>query len=271
MAAGESFYQVLTAAISDFADRGYVSPTQLAYWSDQLRTAAIASMIPEAAMTAMLKQALGSIYSRMIDRERILADHPEIPRFTIERVRPELRRELDARILAAADLIKLNRQAAVEKTLQRLSGWATSLPRGGSERVRRLETKDKIRKSLASLPYEERRVAIDQSSKFLANLSDIIANAGGALAGEWRHHYSLYPRPVHVRRAGTVFLVRNCWAQNDGLVKPGPAGYVDQIERPGELVWCRCRYRWLYNLRQLPPEMLTAKGRAQLANIRLVA
>jgi hypothetical protein len=51
-------------------------------------------------------------------------------------------------------------------------------------------------------------------------------------------------------------------------MKPGEAGYTDQITKPGEEVFCRCYYRWLYNMRALPPAMLTVKGAEQLAAVR---
>ena len=44
-------------------------------------------------------------------------------------------------------------------------------------------------------------------------------------------------------------------------MKPGATGYTDQIERPGEWVFCRCTYQWIYNLRDMPADVLTIKGR----------
>jgi len=48
-------------------------------------------------------------------------------------------------------------------------------------------------------------------------------------------------------------------------MKAGDAGYTDEITTPGEEVFCRCFYRWIYNLRDLPKDMLTIKGKEQLA------
>ena len=39
-------------------------------------------------------------------------------------------------------------------------------------------------------------------------------------------------------------------------------------EQPAELPFCRCAYVYVYNLRDLSPEMLTAKGKAALAEVR---
>ena len=66
-----------------------------------------------------------------------------------------------------------------------------------------------------------------------------------------------------------MFLIRDSWAQKAGLVKPSKDGYTDDIEAPGELVYCSCHYVFLYNLRQLPPEMLTAKGKEALERAKV--
>jgi len=65
-----------------------------------------------------------------------------------------------------------------------------------------------------------------------------------------------------------VFLIRGSWAQRRGFVKAGPAGYTDQVEKPGEFVFCRCTYTYLYHLRELPQDMLTKKGAAELDRVR---
>ena len=61
-----------------------------------------------------------------------------------------------------------------------------------------------------------------------------------------------------------MYLIRGSWAQEKGLVKPGPVGYTDQITAPGEEVFCRCSLVYIYSIRALPDDMLTAAGRAAL-------
>jgi hypothetical protein len=264
MAGAESFYQVITAAVADVSDRGYVSPDQIAEWARRIREAAKRSMTPEHVLDDALRQTLGKAYERLIDRDQILRYHQGLTRFDIARVKPRLRAELDRRILASASLIKLNRVAATEKTIQRFAGWSTSIPKGGSDVVDKLRIKSEVRKAMASLPFEERRVIIDQSAKFSNELSAIIAKDQNALAAEWNHHHVTYPRKEHLARNGKVFLVRDSWAHDRGLVKVLPNGYTDEIEQPGELVFCRCSYRWIYNLRDVPLMCLTEKGRQAL-------
>jgi hypothetical protein len=51
-------------------------------------------------------------------------------------------------------------------------------------------------------------------------------------------------------------------------VKPGPAGYLDEITQPGEEVFCRCYVTYLYNLRSIPDYMLTQKGSKFLESMK---
>jgi len=267
----ETFQEVLTAAVNDIAASGYDSPERVQRWVERIERAAADALVPEAVAQRRLRDALQATYDRFVERggavREGLAD-----RFTLQQVKPRLRLELDRRILASADLIKLNRREAISDTLRRFRGWATSIPPGGSRAVDKADEKRDIRKGLTQLPFRERRVAIDQGHKFLSNLSEIIATDGGAIAGTWRSRWrqpGYDYRKDHKDRDGEVFLVRGSWAQREGLVRPGPAGYADQVTKPGEEVFCRCKYQWLFNLRDLPADMLTAKGRASLAQVRL--
>ena len=267
--ADDDFYAVLTAAIDDLVTYGFDSIERVERWSEALRAAAERSMISPVTMEQMLRELMAAIYRRMVEQGGIVKYNPGIDRFTLERVKPSLRAELDRRIMASANLIRLNRKQAIDKTLQRFQGWSTSIPKGGTDVASRRETKDAVRKSLASLPFEERRVLIDQGHKLTASLNDILATDGGAIAGRWQHHHVTYPRPEHVARDGDVFLIRDSWAHRAGLVKPlRGRGYTDDIEKPGELPLCRCTYVYKYHLRELPPEMLTKKGREALSAAR---
>ena len=50
-------------------------------------------------------------------------------------------------------------------------------------------------------------------------------------------------------------------------MRKGPAGYTDDVTKPGEEVYCRCYYIWVYAIRELPQEMLTQKGRRALVEV----
>jgi len=76
-------------------------------------------------------------------------------------------------------------------------------------------------------------------------------------------------RKDHAERDGKIYLIPDSWADQQGLVKPNPtAGWSDSITQPAEEPFCRCWFKYFYNLRDLPESMLTVKGRTTLADIR---
>jgi hypothetical protein len=268
--ASQSFYQVVTEAVRYFEEHGFTSAEVLQQWIEKIRRAAQETLTPESVLNDELRRSLGGIYKRLIDDGQILRTHQGVGKFTIERLKPKLRTELDRRMAVSRSLIKLNREQAVEKAIQRMAGWASSIPAGGSRAVDVKETKDHIRKALTSLPFEERRCVIDQSAKFTSALSEIVAVDGGAIAMRWniRHSPGYHNRPDHKEREGNVYLLRSSWARESGLVKPGPAGYYDDVTKVGEEVFCSCYATWIYHVRDLPDDMITAKGREELAAAR---
>ena len=265
-----SFFETISEAIREFEQTGFDSVHRLEYWLGKIRESAAQSLTPESVLEEQLNKTFGSIYRRMIDDGQIVKNHPGISRFTIDRLKPKLRGELDRRMAVSRGLIKLNRDAMMEKVSQRFAGWASSIPDGGSRAVDVKETKDHIRKALTSLPFTERRVMIDQGTKFVSSLNEIIATDGGAIAVKWniRKSPGYNNRPDHKEREGKIYLLRNSWAKEKGLVKPGPAGYYDDITKFGEEIFCSCWGSFLYALRDLPQDMLTRKGELALEEAR---
>jgi len=259
-----TFYEVITAAIADMAKHGFDSQYRVDNWMRLIREAAVSSLVPQHVLDTSLKNAMTQVYNRQIEKGGALKMHKGISRYTIDKLKPQLRAELSRRIMASANLIKLNREQSIQRTLQRFSGWATSIPDGGSLVISRREESAHIRKSLSSLPFEERRVIIDQGHKLTASLNEIIANEGGAIAGEWHSHWKQAGynyRKDHKERDQHVYLIRGNWASEKGLVKPNESGYTDEITRVGEEPFCRCFMSYIYNLNRLPDDMLTNKGR----------
>ncbi len=267
----QPLHTVITDAVNDLATHGYDSPDRVAYWQQRIREAAEAQMASAQQMETMLREALAAVYRRMVESGGAIRYHPGVSRFTLDRLAPALRTELDRRILASADLIRLNRRQAIDKTLQRFAGWSTSIPAGGSRTVDKVDEKATIKRALSALPFEERRVLIDQGHKLTASINETIASNGGALALEWRSRWrqpGYDYRPDHKERDGRVYLLRGSWAQRAGLIRPGDAGYYDKVTAVAQEPFCRCYATYLYALRDLPDDMLTAKGRAELARVR---
>lgn len=269
--ASQSFYSVVSDAIRYYEEHGFQSAEELQIWVNRIRKAAVDSLVPESVLNEELSRTLGGIYKRLIDDGQILKAHQGAGRFTVERLKPKLRTELDRRMMVSRGLIKLNREQMVEKTVQRFAGWASSVPAGGSRAVEVKDVKNNIRKALTSLPFEERRCAIDQGHKFTAALNNIIAVDGGAIAMRWHSKWrqpGYNYRKDHKERDGKIFLLRSSWAKEKGLVKPGSDGYYDDITKVAEEVSCSCQAEWIYAIRGLPPDMLTKKGEEELAAAR---
>lgn len=272
MPQGESFYDVLTAAINDMLEYGYDDPARVEDWQRRLQQAAIRTWGTAADVEARMRESLRATFRRVVEQDGALRAHSGISRLSYDKLKPHLRSELDRRLLAATDLIRLNRTEAVARMGRRWAGWATSIPVGGPAEASRRALKENIKKPLQRLPFEERRLFIDQGHKMVAALNATIAVDGGAIAARWRHvHQRGYDaRPAHLERDGRIYLVRGSWADQRGFVGKGPReqAYTDEIEQPGELVFCRCSYVWIYRLRQVPDEFITDKGRKAMAQAR---
>lgn len=267
----KSFNVVMSEAIADMIDHGFDTMDRVDTWQAKIRKAAEASLLPEAELTDMLRDGLSDVYERLVGQGKIAERHPGVSRFTIEKMKPELRKLLDQRIMASANLIKLNRKQSIDKTLQRFAGWATSIPNGGTTQAKKKEVREGIRKSLVSLPFEERRVLIDQGHKLSAAISEVVAIGGQAIAARWRSHWrqpGYDYREDHRDRDQRIYLLRDTWATDAGLVKPGNNGYYDKITKAGEEPFCRCFIVWIYALRDLPDDMLTVKGKKELDRVR---
>ena len=265
-----TFYEVITAAVRDISDNGY-DPIRVDGWLRQIQQAAERDMVSPEVLDRTLRASLEGLYKRYVERGALLQYSPGVSRFTLDKIKPQLRAELDRRIMASAQLIKMNREEAIQKTLRRFAGWSTSIPQGGSDVVEKNEVKSDIKKSLKQLPFEERRVLIDQGHKFTAAISETLASDGGAIAAVWHSNWrqrNYNYRKDHKERDLKVYAVRGNWAQKKGLMRAGPDGYTDEITKPAEEPFCRCHYQWLYHLRELPEDMLTEKGCNELLRLR---
>lgn len=273
----KTFTRTVREAVKFFLRNGYTSRQELEQWQSIIRQAAESETDDD--YMSMVSERLRKTYDLQVSKAGALERHKGLSRFTLNYMEPKLRSELDRRILASADLIKLNRTAAINKTVQRFSGWATSIPvqdyvGGGLSPSSRSGVNyncDHIQKSAQQVDYEARRVMIDQSHKLIANIDNIIATSNNAIAAEWHSHWRQAGydyREDHKERDKQVYLIRGNWAQKNGYVKAGPAGYLDAITQPGEEVFCRCYVTYLYNLRSITEDMLTQKGRKFLESMK---
>lgn len=264
-----TFYEVLTEAINDIMEHGFDSQKRIEDWLAKIKDAAVKSLIPESQVEQEMVKSLRQAYTRMVVKGTLI--NKNVTKYDIEKLKPQLRAELDRRIMASANLIKYNRQETISNLLRRFEGWATSIPVGGTKTVDRVKEKQAIKKSLTKSAFKDRRVVIDQTHKLISNINEIVAVDNGAIAGRWHSHWrqpGYNYRKDHKERDEKVYVIRNSWAHKEGLIKPVD-GFTDDITSPGEEVYCRCNYVYLYNLRQVP-ELLTKKGEEALQSAKIV-
>lgn len=272
-----TFTRTVRDAVKFFLRNGYSSREELERWQALIRQAAEGETADD--YLAMVTRSLTKSYDLQVTRAGALKRHKGITRFTINYLEPKLRAELDRRILSSVDLIQLNRRKAIDTTLSRFSGWASSIPTADSIALTglqgtMLDTAQHIQKSAEQVDFEARRVMIDQNHKLIANIDNVIATSNNAIAAIWHSHWrqSGYDfREDHKERDQLFYLIRGNWAQKNGYVKAGPAGYLDEITQPGEEVFCRCYVTYIYNLRSIPEYMLTQKGNKFMESMKKAA
>ncbi len=263
----KSFRATVSEAMRYFAS-GNVPPSMIPSWLAKLREAASRVLPTDEETHAKIQRILTTYFETMMKPAKISGLVPGVKEYTIAMVKPELRAELDRKIRQSADLIKLRREEAINRTLARFQGWMTSIPVTGATQESVTKAKEGILKPTAQEKYEWRRVTIDQGHKLSANIAAVIAIQNGAIAGVWRSHWrdpSYNYRPDHKARDQKTYAIRNNWAVQQGLMKAGPNGYLDEITQPGEEVYCRCWVRYIHDISELPEDMLTAKGKKELS------
>ena len=263
----EGFRRLLMEAVREFRLYGFDDLARLSAWLNKLRFAAIVDLPTDEEVDTSITTALRAAMDRALKPSVLERQHPGVAISTVARIKPHLRGELTQRIIASANLIKLNRDQMVERMLSRFSGWATSIPKGGSRAVDAPDVTGHISEPLKQARYEVRRVQIDQGHKLMAAIHAVIAEQSGAIAAEWNSHgrydKAYDARKAHLERDGKVYAIRNNWAMDQGLMNKG-AGYTDEIDEPGHAINCRCWWKYMTHLRQLPESMLTAKGKFAL-------
>ena len=258
------FDDILKEAVDYVIAHGFDNSPSLASLISRLRHAAELTATPEKIVKQRMASYLEQIFDKTTSRRGISKAFTDLPILTIDRIKPELRGELDRRILANAQLIKLNRNEAIDKTLQRFSGWMTSVPKD-ARAIDKKEAIANIKKPLEQLRYEENRRNIDQGHKLIESVNAVIAIQTNAIAATWssRWRRAGYDyREDHKELDGKTFAIRGNWAIEKGLMKRGK--YTDEIVQPAQLPFCSCSWEYISTLSQLPDDMITKKGRDAL-------
>lgn len=254
-----TFFEVINSAIADFLKHGFDDVTRLERWLLQIKLSANAHLLSEREMQQKMEKALHTAFNRLVTKNGLVSK--DVSKYDISKLSGKLRAELDRRIIASANLIKDDREQSIRMVLRRFEGWATSIPAGGTKIKPTPKEKARIKKGMSDIAFRQRRVIIDQTHKLIANINDIVAVDNGAIAAQWHSHWRQMNydyRKDHKERDNKIYAIRDSWAVKEGYINP-INGYTDDITSPGEEVYCRCNYVYLYHLRQVK-DLLTKKG-----------
>jgi len=157
----------------------------------------------------------------------------------------------------------------------RLEQFLEQVPRGGTKDNAVKSQATEIKKELRQLAKWEKLFTVYKANSLAAEIDYIFCLQGNPLAAIW--HYSELDKQSeyqktydHKARDGKIYAVRGNWAIEKGLMNAGAHGYINDSTRPAQEVGCMCRLQWVYNLRSLPSDMITAKGRSQLERVTAI-
>ena len=155
----------------------------------------------------------------------------------------------------------------------RLDEFLGQVPSGG--------TKDKAVKSkITELKQEIRHFVkwyklfnVYKAQSLASEIQYIFSLQGNPLAAIWLYNrideQGEYRKTYdHKIQDGNFYAVQGNWAIEKGLMRVGPHGYINDSSRPAQEIGCMCRLQWVYNLRDLPGDLLTTKGQSVLERTR---
>ncbi len=193
-------------------------------------------------------------------------------------------RELERRQKMCFDLIKDKQQKNIDEIKRRILGWSTEIQTKtkGDEFAKGFKESIDMPKISTEFTKHEAFILRDQNAKMLSNIDYITHTKEGAIGFFWKtredkrvvgNPTGLYPKGNamhnnHYIREGKFFMIRDNWAQKQGLVKKiSDVMYVDEIPDgiPANGINCRCVAMYVLEVEDVPTEILTNKGREYVA------
>jgi len=164
---------------------------------------------------------------------------------------------------------KIYQDEQLKQFYELLSSFVSQVPIGGSKDKSIKSKMSNIKRELRSLVKWSQLFYAYKAASFPSEVEYLFALKGNPIAAVWRYNMldeqGEYQKTYdHKGRDGSVYAVRGNWALEKGLMTVGPNGYIDETGRPKQEIGCMCWNEWLYGLRDLPDEMLTVKGKAEL-------
>jgi hypothetical protein len=253
-----NFHKLLRQATGHFSKFGFTSPSDVNDWLTRLNASAESTLDTDTAK-AKVERALAGAFYRALGRGRLAGRKGQVSKLSMDQLEPKLRNELEKRMFAAREEVDATHRQALERIHGRFLGLATAGARPGAVR----EVVKPVAKAMRDAKAQERMTAVDQTKKLMATMDEVVAEDAGSIGGFWDAMWLIERkhRPEHAARHDLFYVRRGSWADEQGLITH-PEGYMDEFDMPRVLINCQCQYRYVFDLEDAPPEVLTAKGRA---------
>lgn len=204
------------------------------------------------------------------------SSHRGLKGWKLADLRPKLEKELRARINFSKSLIQLTNAEHSKKINQRFIGWTSS--KGEDTSAKGLAEALKVGDTFAKARRHQKMVLGDQTRKMLNGFDNIVAEEHKAIAFIWKtrrdnrvvgNPSGKYPgngtelHRDHYHRQDQLYFLHNTWAIKGKLIDTQHkqfkwADFEDGM--PGQPINCRCYANYIYDLEDIPTELLTAAG-----------
>ncbi len=149
------------------------------------------------------------------------------------------------------------------------------VPSGGTKDKAIKNQITEIKKQLRHLARWDKLFLVYKAKSLSSEIEYLFSLQENPLAVVWRYsqldEQGEYQKTYdHKINEGRVYATRDNWAIKKGLMKAGADGYINDCVRPAHEVGCMCSLQWIYNLRSLPSDMITAKGVLELERVRAI-
>lgn len=206
------------------------------------------------------------------------SNHKGITKASIKDLKPKFRKEVEDRVKISFNLMKNQEEELKQKMASRFINWVTidsKDVRGNTTSKQSLLNFLDFAKENGIAEDHAKFILKDQTRKMIANLDDLVAKENNAIGGIWHNRgdrrvvgnpQGIYPHSEtkahgnHWDREGKFYVFKDSWAYQKGYIK---GELYENLEDGGVgvAIGCRCRLEFIYDLRDVPYENLTARGR----------
>lgn len=204
--------------------------------------------------------------------------HKGITKTSLNDLKPKFRKEIEDRVKISFNLMKNQEEELKQKIASRFINWVTidsKDVRGNTTSKQSLLNFLDFAKENGIAEDHAKFILKDQTRKMIASLDDLVAKENNAIGGIWHNRgdrrvvgnpSGIYPHAEskahgdHWEREGKFYIFKDSWAYQKGYIK---GELYENLEDGGVgvAIGCRCRLEFIYDLRDVPYENLTKRGR----------